>query len=443
MLKRIAFGMMFAFLLFSTLISSFDIPSVRSAENDWWYSAWPYRRQVSITETTGLNLTFYPIEVSFIHNGHVKTDGSDIRVVDDSTEIPYHITSKNSSWATVMFQTNLTSLSTKNIYIYYGNTQATAQSYPLVPLTFYGGPKQGNATIDNRIFIGWDNVAWGVQPGYYIVGGNLVYIDNNQVVLWDDFRLDFNNNGVFEENEDLLTDFDLWKGGIGRSLVDLGNYVLRSYGLGDFQDYVQTPIFVDLIFADARLRVFKGQNLVETVQADRLQMESTSWDFAEHQDGMEENIIDGLNTNGPASDPLWSIMYNSSVNPGWMAFRNSMTGYVIGAIGFNTDPDYLFRFWAKEAHAWDRLIMFDYTTNETQDPYDQPADCRIYWYADGTNGYTEINRTAAMLSSPPTTSMPTEEAVPEFPSFLVLPLFMIATLMVIIVLRRRHSALSG
>ena len=430
------------FLIF-LLISVFWSLFLRQAEGSsdiWWNSAWTYRRLFNITETSGFTFDDFPVEISFEHSGHSQTDGRDIRVIENFTELPYAITSINSSWVTLIFELNLTALSTKEISIYYGNPSALTPDYPLVPLTFSGGPKQGNATIDNRIFIGWDNVAWGVQPGWFIVGGNLVYIDNNQVVLWNDFRLDLNNNGVFEATEDLLTDFDVWIGGIGRSHFTISSSVGRSFGLGDFQRCVQTSIFVDLVFADARLRVFKKQNFVETGQADRLQMEGTSWDFAKYQNGSEENIIDGLNTNGPSNDPLWNIMYNSSVNPGWMACRNSMTGYVIGSVGFNTDPNYLFYFPAKEAHAWDRLIMFDYTANQTQDPYDQPADCRIYWYADGSNSYEGIDKTAAILTNLPSTSFISEETVPEFSPSFALPLLMIAALVSVVIFRRyaRH-----
>lgn len=419
------------------LVLAFSIRPVRSVDGNWWNDYWTCRRAINITENSGYSLTDYPVEVTFRHEGHVQTDGRDIRVVENNVEVPSYLTNLNSSWATIMFETNLSELSTKTVYIYYGNSTVSAPNFPLVPLTISSDQHSGHAVVDNRIYIGWNYVAWGVQPGWFYVGGNLVYIDNSQAVLWTDFRMDFDHDNAFEESEDLLTDFDMWKGGIGRSHVDAGSYVGRTFGLGDFQQYVQTPIFVDLVFADSRLRVFRGQNFIETRQADRLDMDATSWDFAKYEDGLEENIIDGLNTNGPPSDPMWNTLCNSSINPGWMAYRNSMTGYVIGGIGFNTSPNYLFHFSAKESHAWDRLIMFDYTSNQMQDPYDQPADCRIYWYADGSNNYSGINKTATTLSNSPEISIQIEEAIPEYSSAIImLSVILFVTAMIILSKKR-------
>jgi len=437
MLKKMVSAVMFMLLVFGMLALLINVKPAASTEDNWWNPNWTYRRQVNITENSGYSLINFPIEASFMHDGHVQAEGRDIRIIENDTEILYCITGINSTWATVMFEINLTSLSTKSIYIYYGNENATSPNYPLVPLVISEGQQEGNATIDDRIFIGWNYVAWGVQPGWYIVGGNLVYIDNNPVVLWTDFRLDFDNDGIFEENEDLITDFDMWVGGIGRYLMDMGNFVERSYGLGDYQSYVRTPIYVDIVFQDVTLRVYKGYNFVETVQADRLQMESTSWDYARYQGGPEENIIDGLNTNGPPSDPMWNMLYNSSINPGWMAYRNSLNGYVFGAIGFNINTTYMYYFSAKESHAYDRLMFFDYATEQTLDPYNQPLACKIYWYADGSNGYSEINKTATTLSNPPLVSVLPEEIVPEFPSPTILLIAMVITAIVVIIGRRK------
>jgi len=437
MLKKMVSGVMFTLLVFSILVLLIHVKPAAGTEDNWWNPNWTYRRQVNITENSGYSLVNFPVEVIFRHDGHIQPDGRDIRVIENDTEIPYCITGINSTWAAVMLEINLTSLSAKSIYIYYGNENATSPNYPLVPLIISEGQQEGNATIDDRIFIGWNYVAWGVQPGWYIVGGNLVYIDNNPVVLWTDFRMDFDNDGVFEENEDLITDFDMWVGGIGRHHMGMGNFVERSYGLGDYQSYVRTPIYVDVVFQDVTLRVYKGYNFVETVQADRLQMESTSWDYARYQGGPEENIIDGLNTNGPPSDPMWNTLYNSSINPGWMAYRNSLNGYVFGAIGFNINSAYKYHFSAKEQHAYDRLIFFDYTAEQTLDPYNQPLDCKIYWYADGSNGYSEINETATILSNPPLATVLPEEEIPEFPSITTLVIAMVITATAIIIGKRK------
>jgi hypothetical protein len=436
-MKRIVSGIMLTLLLvsLSTLVS--NIKPVMSTENNWWNSNWTYRRQINIAENSGYSLIDFPVEVSFRHDGHVNADGRDIRVIENDVEIPYALTMLNSTHAVVTLEINLTALASKDLYIYYGNPNALEPNYPLVPLMVFGDQKNGNATIDNRIFIGWEYVAWGVQPGWYIVGGQLVYIDNNPVVLWTDFRMDFDHDGVFEVDEDLITDISSWKGGIGRYSYSQERFVARSYGLGDFLGYNQTPIYVQLNFADAYLRIYRKESFVETIQADRLGMEGTVWDYAKFKDGVEQNIVDGLNTTGPPEDPMHNTIYKSTTNPGWMAFRDSYDGRILGAIGLNINSTYSYLLHAKEAHAWDRVIQFDCTDEQSADPHDQPPNCRIYWYADGTNDYSEINRTASILSNPPTISILSEE-IPEFPSTIILTIFMLTTTILVILTRYRR-----
>jgi hypothetical protein len=108
-----------------------------------------------------------------------------------------------------------------------------------------------------------------------------------------------------------------------------------------------------------------------------------------------------------------------------MAFRDSLNRRIFGGIGLNVNSSYSYYFPVKEAHAFDRLIMFDYSALQSVESYDQPLDCRVYWYADGTNDYLGINKTAAILNDRPLFSVLQEEAVPEFPTLMVPALFMI------------------
>jgi len=420
-------------LLVTTISSCLLVNS--QATTDWWNTSWQYREQITITEQSGYTLEQFPLKITFEHSGHIMSNGDDIRVIDNNLETPYSIEKKDSTSATILISVDLTALATKSIYVYYGNPQAAAPNYQLVPLEISEG-NVGHALIDNRIYIGWKNSPWGANSGYFIVGGNTVYLDNNDVTLWTDFKID--------NSKDLLTDLDAWTGGIGRSHVDLGNFVERSYGLGDFQKYIQTPNFVDLVFADASLRVYKGQNFVETTQADRLQIESTFWDYACFQGSTEQNVIDGANTNGASNDPMWNTLYSSQNNQCWMAFRNSMDGYVLGAIGFNTDSAYSIRFAAKEVHAFDRHIFYDSTTSQEQSPYDQPSNCKIYWYADTSNSYSGIAETSAKLSYTPEISILQEQAeaspsVPEFPYWIAITSSILAGASGALLLRRKHN----
>ncbi|MCS7115728.1 MAG: hypothetical protein N0A00_10120 [Candidatus Bathyarchaeota archaeon] len=382
-MKRTVFGIMSTLLLVSMLMLLFNAEPIRSAKSEWWDPNWMFRRQVSITENSGYSLINFPVEVSFRHDGRVQPDGRDIRVIDDDSEIPYCIVEMNSSLATIMFQVNVSALSTKEVYIYYGNPNADTPNYPLVPLIISEG-NTGYAIIDNLVYIGWKYTKWGWA------------FDNNEVVLWTDYKVDFNKDGNPENDRDLITDVPWRVGGIGRYRIDYG--AVRSFGLGDYQGFTLTPIYVDINFANSKLRVFRRQQFVQSVQADKLIMFGRQWDYAKHGEGLEENIVDGLNTNWVE---LWNVLYNSTINPGWMAFRNSITGDIIAGMGFNIGEMYYYHFSAKEAWDWDRTIQFDVAYSRYFDPYDQPPNCRIYWCGDNSNNYSKIERLARIFNNQP------------------------------------------
>ena len=379
-------GIVLTLYLFSMSTLAFNIQPVKSSSS-WWDSAWMYRRQVAITERSGYPITSFPIEVNFQHDGKAQPDGDDIRVVADSVEIPSYVTSIDNTYAKVIFEINLAALETKNVYVYYGNPSTTLPTYPLVPLTISEG-NTGHAVIDNSVYIGWDYTSWGWS---------------NNVELWNDFRIDFNGNNNPTDDNDLIRDYGSRQGGIGRHRRDI-----QAIGLGNYQGYVQTPIYVDIKFADARLRIYRNNPWVETTQADFLFMFSPSWDYASYGGGIEQNIVDGLNTNYPE---LWNELYFSKANPRWIAFRDSPTGNVFASSGLRIGADYSYYQSAKEMTDWDRVIF--YFSGHDRDfplgPYDQPPDCRIYWYGDNTNGYSSIDKTANILNNQPSTTVGEEE----------------------------------
>jgi len=380
-------------LLTSMLFVVFRPKSVESTSLDWWNPDWTHRKQIGITEKSGYDLTDFPVEVSFEHNGYVQSDGQDIRVIDNGTEIPYCITSLNSSFASMMFEINVTSFATKNIHVYYGNPSAQSPNYPLIPLTILEG-NTGHAIIDNRVYIGWDYTSWGWS---------------NPVELWNDFRIDFNRNNDPTDDGDLIRDYNNRQGGIGRHRRDT-----QAIGLGNYQSYVQTSVYVEIEFTDAKLRVYRSNDWVETTQADFSHMFSPSYTHANYHGGTEQNLIDGEDTN------LWGVdsgtwVYNSKENPSWMAFRDSSSGYVLASTGFGIGNNYSYFQGGKEASDWDRDINYCNKTRwEPVEPYDQPPDCRIYWYGDNSNSYTEIQKIAATLNNQPmVTIVPDTIIVPD------------------------------
>jgi parallel beta-helix repeat protein len=368
-----------------TFFAGFDYFRIYTSENSWWNRNWQHRVRVNVTENSMCNLADFPIEVIFEHNGNVQPNGTDIRVVDNLVEIPSHVEECNNTHAKIIFETNLTALESKMIHIYYGNPNATAPSYPLVPLTIVQG-NTGNAVIDNKVYIGWDFTSWGWS---------------NNVELWNDFRIDFNGNGDLADENDLIKDYGSRQGGIGRHRVDV-----QAIGLGDYQGYIQTPIYIDISFVDVMLRVYRNNPWVETTQADHLFTFSPSWDYANYGLGSEQNIIDGENvtqiTPSPPWHYPWNEMYISPVNPKWMAYRDSITREIFGSIGLNIGTAYNHFFAAKEGTDWDRCIFYDFGTPDPPlEPYDQPPDCRIYWYGDNSNNYTKIAETATILNNQP------------------------------------------
>jgi len=74
------------------------------------------------TDTYGKDITDYPIKFDFDCNGKCNPDGSDIRVVNETSSsiIPFGLNKINDTAFNIAFKVNITG----DIYIYYGNTDA-------------------------------------------------------------------------------------------------------------------------------------------------------------------------------------------------------------------------------------------------------------------------------------------------------------------------------
>lgn len=376
----------------------------KSYPHIWWNSDWLYRKQISITENSGFSLESFPVEITFQHDGKIQGDGRDIRIVIEDSEIPYAIEEINQTHVSIIFQIDLEPYEVKTLYVYYGNSKASKPNYLKVPLTISEG-QNGYAIIDNNVYLGWSYTKWGWDG------------DNNLVTLWTDYKIDFNGDGNPGNDMDLITDVSGRTGGIGRHRIDYGNGVVRSFGLGNYLSYVQTPIYVDINFADAILRVYRNHPWVETTQADTLHMYGSSYDHAKYGTGPEENIVDGKNCNVPKY-PGWNKIYLSEIDPVWMAFRNSESGYIIASTGLRIGSDYKYTLAAKESVAWGRIIRyfidFPNAQNYPLAPYDQPSDCRIYWYGDNSNGYSNIERIANILRNKPSILVEGEDIIAPY-----------------------------
>jgi len=102
---------------------------------DWWNSSWQYRMFINITENSGSTLSNYQVPITLttttFNYSKVKANGDDIRfTTSGGTACDYWIETWNTSststiWAEVP---SLTASSTTLIYMYYGNSGASAAS---------------------------------------------------------------------------------------------------------------------------------------------------------------------------------------------------------------------------------------------------------------------------------------------------------------------------
>jgi len=381
----ITLTLLLVFILLSSEIQITSASNSPSSTDVWWNPNWRYRRSITLTERSGYTLTNFPIEIILDHKGHAQTDGDDIRVVIDGIETPSYVSESNITNAKVVFEVNLTASTTKMIFVYYGNSGVSKPSYPLIPLEITAG-NGGQATIDSRVYLKWDDA-------------NSWY--GNRVVILKDLRIDFDGDNNPSNNNDLLTDYGGYTGGIGRHKWNVINY-----GLGDYVTYVRTPLFVDIVFRDASLRVYKGNNWIRTTQADWLHIFGSGWDYAKAKNSDEEKIVGGI-VNQASSGA--TIVYFSKTNPSWLALRNSVTGDIIAGVGLNIGTNYNYLLAGKESSAWDRTISFDMVSLDDTNPSDQPNEAQIYWIGDNTNSYSNVDRIATILSNQPLTSIGNEE----------------------------------
>jgi hypothetical protein len=104
--------------------------------SDWLDTSWLYRKPITITENSGTTLTGYQVYISIdtsslISGGKMQGDCDDIRFGDESrNELDYWIESGcNTSSTKIWVETDtLTASSNTTIFMYYGNSGASAAS---------------------------------------------------------------------------------------------------------------------------------------------------------------------------------------------------------------------------------------------------------------------------------------------------------------------------
>jgi len=92
----------------------------------WWNSTWKHRREVNFTEQSGNDLTNYPVEYWFPHNGKAQADCDDVRVIaPDGSEVEFNSTGCNSTHVKLAHKIDVSASSSVDYSIYYDNPDAT------------------------------------------------------------------------------------------------------------------------------------------------------------------------------------------------------------------------------------------------------------------------------------------------------------------------------
>ncbi|HCY75889.1 MAG TPA: hypothetical protein DHV28_08195 [Ignavibacteriales bacterium] len=121
----------FYIFLFVILVITSELTSVYGQ-----WTGWAYRRTIAVDNNSGSTLTDFQVKISLNSSNftfaHAKSDGSDLRITssDGITELPFWIESWNAVDAQANIWVKVPSIPNTGttIYLYYGNTSATASS---------------------------------------------------------------------------------------------------------------------------------------------------------------------------------------------------------------------------------------------------------------------------------------------------------------------------
>jgi len=109
------------------------VPQPAQAHPDpWWDTDWQYRMLINITENSGSTLTNYQVPITIntatFNYSKAAASGDDIRFATDGTECDYWIETWNTGGTSTIWveAPSLTASSTTTIYMYYGNSGASA-----------------------------------------------------------------------------------------------------------------------------------------------------------------------------------------------------------------------------------------------------------------------------------------------------------------------------
>jgi len=109
------------------------LTGVAAAQTSWLDPAWAYRRPITISNSSGQELTDYQALVTLDSSfNFTLSDGNDLRVTEDdgTTQIPFWIEEWNEAGTIARIWVKIPSLpiGDNTIYLYYGNSGAASAS---------------------------------------------------------------------------------------------------------------------------------------------------------------------------------------------------------------------------------------------------------------------------------------------------------------------------
>lgn len=134
------------------------------AEAAWWNDLWTYRKSIAVTNSSGSELTDFQVKVlsnvdfsSDITSGKLQADLDDLRFTDiNGNTLPYWIEDNTAASVDVWVKAQRVPTSGATIYLYYGNSQATAGSDGKKVFEFFDDFSYGDTTELQR-------AGWGVS----------------------------------------------------------------------------------------------------------------------------------------------------------------------------------------------------------------------------------------------------------------------------------------
>lgn len=489
--RKILTAIVFVIVLLSVLDSVEVAIGAGGTEATWWNFSWKHRVSIRVVENSGNTLTDFQVFVSLdtaslIGAGKMQANGSDIRFTDSAGNgIPYWIESGiNSGNTTILIRTPLVPASSaETVYMYYGNPTAISMSNASAVFDFFDdflGTELDSGKWTWRTFRATNGEPLGPGNGSVAVGNSIVSVVSPGVpnpayqrITQLTSLMNFTSPVIVEGNISIPN----WGGygpGLGGYRGALAGLFAGGNGVGFFVAGEQN----NGPWVANESNVTYASDYSDTSVDFRIYKILWKTDSAKfYKDG---KFHEELTTNVPnASLPIsfqtshWGDTYShqSIVNADWVRVRKYASPEPTCLMrGEETFLDFPVP-WETETYHVTTISNSTITGFSFSQPSKQ-ISFNVTGFS-GTIGFCNVSIPKSLLTGNPWNitadgvpitdfTQSTNEthtflhftyayagahhviiegtwAVPEFPSFLILPLFMFATLLAIKVRKRKHT----